>query len=237
MCSGAGTALLYSQCDITDCVETTVQGEGTGCGHHGASAHLGCRAGILFARLQDPHGNDAIFGVPGIHRNHVCTCSSVREGEASTWSDGRCYIHGLIFHYRYQESREMIQKMLVFSRKNKNTTVESKEWRMEVAYRTLMMLRTSVAVMEYPSVGTPAWEVPELAGQELEYCTPSQSWRRHAQLPHTQYMDTMRVPSLMAYLLRQSIVSQEERLPHPMVVLHESKLLGSVDSFLQGYYG
>lgn len=147
----------------------------------------------------------------------------------------------VLFYYlrgcRYRESREMTQNMLVFSRKEKNTTVESKEWRMEVAYRMLAMLRTSVAVIEYPSEGVLAWEVPELSGPELEYCTPSTSWRRHAQVPHSKFMDSMRVPLLMAYLLRQSIVSHVERLPHPMVIQHEAKLLGNIDSFLQGYYG
>ena len=127
--------------------------------------------------------------------------------------------------------------MLVFSRKYKNASVESKEWRMEVSYRMLMMLRTSVAVIQYKSTGVPAWEVPELTGPELEYCTPSASWRRHAQTPHSPHHDSMRVPLLMAYLLRESIASQEERLPHPIWPIQEIKLLGSIDSFLQGYYG
>lgn len=131
----------------------------------------------------------------------------------------------------------MVQKIVVFSRKQKNTSIESKEWRMEVAYRILMMLRTSVAVVQYPSLGVNAWEVPELTGPELEYCTPSPSWRRHAQLPHTNFTDNIRVPLLMAYLLRESIVSQEERLPHPMTSSQENMLLSSIDSFLEGYYG
>ena len=138
---------------------------------------------------------------------------------------------------RFRESRELIQNMLVFSRKQKNTSIESKEWRIEVAYRTLMLLRTSVAMVEYPSAAIAPWEVPELTGQELAYCTPSDSWLTHAQQPHTKYTQSLRVPLLMAYLLRQSIASQDDRLPNPMPILLEIRLLGSIDTFLQGYAG
>jgi hypothetical protein len=126
--------------------------------------------------------------------------------------------------------------MLVFSRKQRNTCVKSKEWRMEVAYRVLMMLRTTMAVLQYPSRGNIAWEVPELNGQELLFCTPSPSWRRHAQVPPTNYTDSMKVPLLMAYLLRESLASQDERLSHPMTSSQEAMMLTSVDSFLKAYY-
>jgi hypothetical protein len=127
--------------------------------------------------------------------------------------------------------------MLIFSRRNKNNSTESKEWRNEVAYRMLLLLRTSVSVVEFRSEGVPAWEVPELSGVELEYCKPTNAWRRHAQTPATAYTDSMRVPLRMAYLLRESIVSQEERLHKPLHISQENKLLGSVDSFLVGFYG
>ena len=138
---------------------------------------------------------------------------------------------------RCHESREIIQKMLVLSRKQRNTCMKSKEWRMEVAYRVLMMLRTSMAVLQFPSLGINAWEVPELNGQELLSCTPSPSWRRNAQVPPTNYTDSRKVPFLMAYLLRETLVSQEERLPHPMTSSQQEMLLTSVDSFLKAYYG
>lgn len=150
----------------------------------------------------------------------------------SRYTDCRGYVAVM-----YRESRELIQNMLVLSRRNKNTNVESKEWRMEVAYRMMVLLRTSVAVVEFRSEGVAAWEVPELSGEELEYCRPSTSWRRHAQIDNSRYTDSMRVPLLMAFLVRESIVSQQQRLPHPIDILSEAKLLESVDSFLNGYYG
>ena len=138
--------------------------------------------------------------------------------------------------HRLQESREIIQNMLVFTRKHKNATVESKEWRIEVSYRSLMLLRTSVDVMEYPTLRVAAWQVPELGGMELECGTPSASWRRHEQLPHTPHSDSMRVPIIMAYLLRESISSQLERLPHAMTETEESTILKHVASWMSGYY-
>jgi hypothetical protein len=134
-------------------------------------------------------------------------------------------------------SGELTQTMLVFSRKQKNNNQESKEWRSELAYRSLLLLRTAVAVVEYESEQIGAWEVSELSGFELDYVTPKDEWRRHAQTPITKRTDSMRVPFRLAYLLRETICSNGERLKNPLVMAQEMKLLGSVDSFLNGYYG
>ena len=99
------------------------------------------------------------------------------------------------------------------------------------------MLRTAIAVIQYREERVPAWAVPELAGVELEYCTPNEVTNRHAQTDDSPQNHSMRVPLQVAYLLRQSICSQVERLPSPLVVVQELKLLESVDSFLNGYFG
>ena len=106
-----------------------------------------------------------------------------------------------------------------------------------MAYRTLLMLRTAIAVIQYREERVPAWAVPELTGVELEYCTPNEVTNRHAQTDDSPQNHSMRVPLQVAYLLRQSICSQVERLPSPLVVVQEMKLLESVDSFLNGYFG
>jgi hypothetical protein len=103
----------------------------------------------------------------------------------------------------------------------------------------MLLLRTSIAVVQYQSEKVPAWDVQELSGFELEYCQPGEISRRHAQtsISGSVFTDSMRVPLQMAYLLRQSICSQEEHMSDPMALAQEMKLLGSVDSFLNGYYG
>jgi hypothetical protein len=137
---------------------------------------------------------------------------------------------------RYNETREMIQKTLTFSRKHtRNTTLESKEWRMETAYRILLLLRTSIAVLQLRTLGVAPWEVPELSGQELEFCRPSLSWRRHAQSTQSRESDSIKVPMLMAFLLRESVSSQEQRLSHPMTALQEDRLLQGIESYMTAY--
>ena len=138
---------------------------------------------------------------------------------------------------RYSETREMIQKTLTFSRKNtKNTTLESKEWRMETAYRILLLLRTSIAVLQLRTLGVAPWEVPELSGRELEFCRPTMAWRRHAQSKQTRESDSLKVPMLMTYLLRESVSSQEQRLSQPMTALQEDRLLQAIESYLTAYH-
>jgi hypothetical protein len=58
---------------------------------------------------------------------------------------------------------------VVFSRKYKITQQEAKEWRSEIAYRIMLVLRTTVAIIEYPNDIIPAWQLPELSsGLELQ---------------------------------------------------------------------
>ena len=144
--------------------------------------------------------------------------------------------------------------MILFSRKFKNTTPSAKEWRNEVAYRSMILLRTTVAVIEYPYQLFPPWNVPELSGVELQVCKPPTTTRwihghhhhHHHDPEHPSEHDarkvaewehSVRVPFQLAFLLRETICGQEERLSHPMLSIQEMKLLEIVDNMLQGYYG
>jgi len=134
----------------------------------------------------------------------------------------------------------MIQSTMAFSRKHtKNQTLESKEWRIETAYRMLLLLRTSIAVLQFRTLGVAAWEVPELSGQELEFCRPTSSWRRHTTQSGStsRDVDGLRVPMLMGYLVRESVSSHEQRLPHPLTPLQEDRLLQRVQSFVAAFEG
>ncbi|KAG7344780.1 bestrophin, RFP-TM, chloride channel [Nitzschia inconspicua] len=138
----------------------------------------------------------------------------------------------------YQETREIVQKALVFSRTaGNNTNQAAKEWRSELAYRALLLLRTTVANIEYSSAKTAAYEVPELSGVELQCVQPDRNFLRRANIPFSEETDSVRVPKRMAQLLRETICSHGSRLPHPIHVQHEMNLLASVDKFQGGYYG
>ncbi|MGK3751984.1 MAG: putative membrane chloride channel (bestrophin family) [Bacillariaceae sp.] len=135
------------------------------------------------------------------------------------------------------QTRELVQKAIVFSRRNKNNDQAAKEWRSEIAYRCLLVTRTTAAIAEYPVSKIAAYEIPELSAQELEFCTPDHAFMRHAEIPYGKGLDSFRVPLKVAQLLRETICSQEERLTHPMIIHQEMSLLASVDQFLNGYYG
>jgi len=150
----------------------------------------------------------------------------------------------------FRESREFIQNLCVFSMDN--TDQASKEWRHEVSYRCLILLRTCMAVIDYQSDKIAAWVIPELNGVEKDYIINNlfaldppdsqemlnTSVRRWAHDHHGEWEDSLRVPLRLAYLLKKSIHSQSERLTQdPIPWAYENKLLGCVDSFMAGFYG
>jgi hypothetical protein len=145
----------------------------------------------------------------------------------------------------YRESRELIQNCCVFS--DHITDVKGKEWRSDVAYRCMLLLRTAMAVIDYPTAKTPSWDVPELSNEEreqlksnlfLEVSDRPRNALRWAHRIRTEEEENMRVPSKMAYTLRSVIHSQSTLFgPKKIETNLEIKLLGSVESFMGGYYG
>ena len=122
-----------------------------------------------------------------------------------------------------------------------NNDIAAKEWRNEVTYRTLALLRCSIAVILYPTTKIPSWDVPELNGWERDdvihniFLNPATL--RYAHEHRSEYEENLRVPIRLAYLLRKSIHSQNQRLGKPLHVVRELKLLSSVDGFMNGFYG
>jgi hypothetical protein len=132
---------------------------------------------------------------------------------------------------------EIVQKALVFSRKGNNTNQAAKEWRSELAYRVLLLLRTTVANIKYPSAKVPAYQIPELSGVELQCVQPDHRFLQRAEIPYSEETDSIRVPKRISQLLRETVCSQDSRLPHPLSVQQEMNLLASIDKFQGGYYG
>jgi hypothetical protein len=141
----------------------------------------------------------------------------------------------------YRESRDLVQAACVFSAKN--TDESAQEWRHEMAYRSLLLLRTAMAVVDYPTDKIPAWTVPELNGFErddvrrnlfLEEDSPARRW---AHKPRDEWEETMRVPVRLEYLLQTTLHSQRRRLKVPIQIPQEARLLVNVSNFMVGYYG
>jgi len=146
----------------------------------------------------------------------------------------------------FRESRDLVQNGCVFSAADRNHE-PAIQWRQELAYRTLILLRTAMAVVNFATTKVPAWEVPELNGEEyddIKACmfslSPAQECTKFA-FSHIRgtWQDTMRVPIRAAYLLRKTIHSHNDKMSadNKFVFAQENRLLNSVDGFMNGYYG
>lgn len=137
----------------------------------------------------------------------------------------------------YASSRELVQYAVLFS--SLDHTDRAREWRLELSYRLLILLRTSMAVTDFATTHQAAWDVPELHGtlkDDICDSTCMSAGRRWAHAQRNVWEESLRVPIRVAYLLRKSIHSQTTRLDHPMHVTQENILLAKVDAFLTGYY-
>jgi hypothetical protein len=114
----------------------------------------------------------------------------------------------------YQQCREIVQHACLFS--SESTNEPSREWRYELGYRCLILLRTSMAVIDYQVTKLPAWEVPELDGFEKEDIQNATEARRWAHTKRNTSEESMRVPIRVAYLLRKTIHSHDKRVQKPL---------------------
>lgn len=139
----------------------------------------------------------------------------------------------------YREAREVIQNSIVFTGDQKDDGAQ--KWRLEVAYRTLLVLRSAMAVLNFSVREVSVWNLPELNGEEKEQVLRNllinPENQHYAIDPNTDFEENIRVPNLVAYMLTESIVSQSKRLKKELPLGQEMKMLSSVDSFMGGYFG
>jgi len=141
----------------------------------------------------------------------------------------------------YRETRAVVMYAATFTKHL--TDAAAKAWRYEVFYRTCLLLRTAMAVIDHGEADAVlTWELPELTGVEkddimsvLQQGTGTANRWAHAL--RSEKEENMRVPIRVAYLLRKSIMSSKSRLSDKFVKWQYNKLFGSVDTFMNGYYG
>lgn len=140
----------------------------------------------------------------------------------------------------YCMQRQLIHQMAVVSSENMNDS--AKEWRHDIAYISLLHLRSMMAVINYETDGIPSWEMPEFDAKTRVELKKQLFLDQDTRLcfAHRPYVsecdDNLRVPVRMASTLRQVIVSQRRRLERPLAVLEELALLNTIDSIMNGYY-
>jgi hypothetical protein len=144
----------------------------------------------------------------------------------------------------YREAREIIQNTAVFTKEDQSQGAQ--EWRHELAYRVCLLLRLSMAVIDYPTTRIPSWKIPELQGDAKDYIYKTltttnhhttQTPKRWAHANRGESEESMRVPIRMAYLLRTTLYSSRHRLETEFGPWQYGKLFASIDKFLEGYYG
>mmetsp|Transcript_38761 Transcript_38761/g.44273 ORF Transcript_38761/g.44273 Transcript_38761/m.44273 type:complete len:371 (-) Transcript_38761:87-1199(-) len=143
----------------------------------------------------------------------------------------------------YRESRELIQNMVAIT--SYCNDERSKEWRNEVTYQICILLRVAMGVIDYPEHFVNVWELDELDEREraeirkyVYFDTGSgPNALRWSHGKRTEYEENMRVPVRLAYLLRKQIRRGRKMLSEPVSGPQEMKFIGSVDSFMSGYFG
>jgi len=158
----------------------------------------------------------------------------------------------------FTSTREVVQYTCMLSSRDSNA--KARNWRNEVAYRSIVTLRTTVTAVEYQSKGISAIDVlheedkritelldkGDAAGAAAEFAIdPFASTENLADLAHSPKRRTMdenfRVPLIWAYNLREKLMDtrgdNEILVECPMHVNEESKLTAIVGEFIVAYHG
>ena len=144
----------------------------------------------------------------------------------------------------YGEARALIQNAVVLS--SREVDDKAKEWRHALAYRTCMLLRAAMGVIDYCEHRVNVWDLAEFGYTEraeissfLFLDTPdgSQNAVKWAHGTRTEFEENMRVPTALAYLLRKEIRRHRSELGKALETPQELKLMSSIDNFMTGYHG
>lgn len=119
--------------------------------------------------------------------------------------------------------RELIQHAITFTRYE--TSDRAKQWRADLARRTIVLLKTVVSVLEFETRQVHAWKVPELTKDE-----------KIAML-RAVGKSNERSPLVLCMFMRSTISSQGDFLDNPMHVNKELRLYKFVSDFVTAYHG
>jgi predicted membrane chloride channel (bestrophin family) len=147
---------------------------------------------------------------------------------------------------RYYQARRYLETMMKFCiamvqltcvYTSDDDSLSAKEWRSEVAYRMMILVRTSLAALDFPSSGVPMLKLSELEGDvldDLECNLPPTRWLHEVR---TEYEENFRIPVRMAYLVRKSIRSQEGRVDPVIPNSAEAHMHRYLNWYMDGYFG
>jgi predicted membrane chloride channel (bestrophin family) len=153
----------------------------------------------------------------------------------------------------YRNCRELVQHVCILTLFEDSPSAQ--EWRRKVAYQTILLLRVTMAAIEFRSSSINTWDVTD---ENLELLTPTTPAHRRlvsvmpsALTPQNQRIskwahgertmadENFRAPIVLAYNLRQAILVQRngEYLEKRMHVNEELKILGFVSDYVTAFHG
>lgn len=140
----------------------------------------------------------------------------------------------------FAKTRELTHLMVIFSSDNINQS--GKEWRHEIAYLTMLLLRSVMCTIDYESERQVAWDLPEMdetvrkmLKKNLYLNDDNSKYRLKARTSERE--ENMRVPIRLSLKVRQAIMAQRTKLSKPFSLFEELKLLTTIDQFMNGFYG
>lgn len=162
----------------------------------------------------------------------------------------------------YRATRNLTQQVTTFTMHDKSE--RAKQWRQDVCYAAILLLRSTVSVLRMRSdpESLEAWEVPELTREQQDNITDSSGSSDDDssisgienttlipdKLAHLQRKERIRLeeasrmPTFLAFHLRQEIMKvrdgtwvKPETFHHPC--LEQFSLMDNVDAFMKAYAG
>ena len=151
----------------------------------------------------------------------------------------------------YAESRELIHNAVVFTRHIQTT--KAKEWRNDIAYKTCLLLRLAMAVIDYDSDHLPPWKIPELNNtnpngttsknqedgvtirkQLLQGLLIDDSYNTTSTFPDATTTKTPMSPRRWGHHTRSAVPKQQQQ-PHRSVAVRSEREEGLRAPILMGY--
>eukprot|EP00550_Attheya_septentrionalis_P000091 CAMPEP_0198288888 /NCGR_PEP_ID=MMETSP1449-20131203/7257_1 /TAXON_ID=420275 /ORGANISM="Attheya septentrionalis, Strain CCMP2084" /LENGTH=447 /DNA_ID=CAMNT_0043987121 /DNA_START=105 /DNA_END=1445 /DNA_ORIENTATION=+ len=151
----------------------------------------------------------------------------------------------------YRTCRELMQHVCVLTMHD--TSPGAQKWRQNVAYRTILLLRVTMAAIEFNSTNVDPWDVvpdgslrnedggEEDEDQDVMYFSLVNQENRVTKWAHGQRTlsdENFRAPIVLAYNLRAEIMKQRngKLLANDMHCNEELKLLGFVGDFITAFH-
>uniref|UniRef100_A0A7S4IN47 Bestrophin homolog n=1 Tax=Odontella aurita TaxID=265563 RepID=A0A7S4IN47_9STRA len=135
-----------------------------------------------------------------------------------------------------------------------DTGAGAKIWRQNISYRAILLLRVTIASLEYKNSGIAPWRVSEMPKDEqaefdnlFPALSGSQKGRLLRRNEHTRWAhneenslsyDALRPPLVLAYTVREQIMSFKngDTLTTPLRLPEELRLLDQVSAFMKAYH-